>query len=538
MKLAKSELARVILNDDAVEDFINHQVNAHPKLKAWIEKTLKRWILQKAPAEKSVLQEIKGLPNWATKEDTVNVNIEETSTLVLPVLDYLEAQLAERPTFNLGKVGVDQAIVASKKWHDALAKRKQKITLEPGVTKVMEFPNGYFWALITSGVGLQREGNLMGHCVGGEYYHTRTLTGEYKIYSLRDSSNVPHITLDMTGDRVNQIKGKTNADILPEYLPYLFEFLKKMNPKTILFDGGRALEKEYIEWKRETAKEYLGYKCYLVPSTTGGVAVSADGGEWTVIQNSTVYEKNTPEARAAAAFLISEKMVNKEKVDYGFSQLIADYWYEYGGNTVVANYFFHVDDPIMCKKHGIVFAFCGRDLEINPKVAPKSRQSVVASLPIKTGKHAGYYAGITVTVDDKKDEGLTKWANLSHLKSEVDDAKNDESTLDKVLAALNQPSLEEIKKTVDFKPSEEMYSQYGIPLGGTSVHALALVIALCLNKHKQQAKEFLLSRPNAKRNWESFIKGEYPLAFQRLGVDDTTNPAFTSYISNLYKRLE
>jgi len=538
MKLAKSELARVILNDDMVEEFINHQAQAHPKLKAWIEKTLKRWILQKAPAEKSILQEIKGLPNWAAKDDTVNVNIEETSAIVLPVLDYLEAQLVERPSFRLEKVGVDQAVIAAKKWHEALAKRKQKVTLEPGVTKVVEFPNGYFWAQITSGAGLAREGNLMGHCVGGEYYHKKALTGEYKIYSLRDSSNVPHITLDIANDRVNQIKGKTNAAILPEYLPYLFSFLKKLNPKTISFDGGRALEKEYTEWKRETAKEYLGYKCYLEPSTERGVAVSIDGGEWEVIQNSNVYIKNTPEARAAAEFLIDEGILDKEKVDYGFLGPLSEYWYEYAGNTVVANYFFHVKDPIMCRRHGIAVAFCGKDLDINQKIAAKSRQNIVASLPVKTEKHAGYYAGITVTVNEKKDEGLTKWANLSHLKSEAENAESDEATLDKVLAALNQPSLEEIKKTVAFKPSEEMYSQYGIPLGGTSVHALALVIALCLNKHKQQAKEFLLSRANAKRNWESLIKGEYPLAFQRLGVDGTTNPAFTLYIGNLYKSLE
>lgn len=85
---------------------------------------------------------------------------------------------------------------------------------------------------------LAREGNQMGHCVGG--YCEGVASGESKIFSLRDSKGRSHVTVEVRPDRTGdvpafkkiqaddilQIKGKQNRAPNKEYLPYVQDFVK------------------------------------------------------------------------------------------------------------------------------------------------------------------------------------------------------------------------------------------------------------------------------------------------------------------------
>ena len=80
----------------------------------------------------------------------------------------------------------------------------------------------------------------MGHCVGG--YCDEVLSGNSRIFSLRDAKGEPHVTIEVApeGRAVNawvpegeepsalpsivQIKGKQNRAPNPEYLPFVQDF--------------------------------------------------------------------------------------------------------------------------------------------------------------------------------------------------------------------------------------------------------------------------------------------------------------------------
>lgn len=108
---------------------------------------------------------------------------------------------------------------------------------------------------------LKYEGDIMGHCVGG--YCEDVLSGNSKIYSLRDAKGKPHVTIEVkkpasaeqydslmqradegdqdaleelsnlgpmdfeaTGNYISQIKGKGNAAPKDEYVPFVQDFLR------------------------------------------------------------------------------------------------------------------------------------------------------------------------------------------------------------------------------------------------------------------------------------------------------------------------
>ena len=83
--------------------------------------------------------------------------------------------------------------------------------------------------------GLNAEGKVMGHCVGG--YCDDVADRGTSIYSLRDANNNPHVTVEAVPEEghpelpesIAQIKGKQNAAPVSKYLPYVQDFVKSGN---------------------------------------------------------------------------------------------------------------------------------------------------------------------------------------------------------------------------------------------------------------------------------------------------------------------
>ncbi len=91
---------------------------------------------------------------------------------------------------------------------------------------LLEFEDGYRFALLKSEKDLAKEGERMCHCAGG-YGHE--IDHGSDIVSLRDQRNRPHVTLEILGSReVVQIKGKANGPVAPRYRRYVADFIRDL----------------------------------------------------------------------------------------------------------------------------------------------------------------------------------------------------------------------------------------------------------------------------------------------------------------------
>jgi len=94
---------------------------------------------------------------------------------------------------------------------------------------MMEFPGGYKMVELLTQPALDREGNLMGHCIGA--YHGNVIIGDksHRGFSLRDSQNMPHATIEMNvdGNHTTEVKGKRNLAPVRRYWGMIWEFLQK-----------------------------------------------------------------------------------------------------------------------------------------------------------------------------------------------------------------------------------------------------------------------------------------------------------------------
>lgn len=82
----------------------------------------------------------------------------------------------------------------------------------------IRYPDGFFWVeLDQDECGV--EGALMQHC--------GTVGRNGKMHSLRDPQGNPHVSVEVSGDSVVQLKGKQNYRPDFRYWPYIVDFFKK-----------------------------------------------------------------------------------------------------------------------------------------------------------------------------------------------------------------------------------------------------------------------------------------------------------------------
>jgi len=137
------------------------------------------------------------------------------------VLDYLESAKAP-PRFL--KMPYTVAKEQSKKWVEQQNKKSGGIVETDEDTKIIMISKktGMRFVQLIGEAAFKREGLLMSHCVASYYGKSGT-----KVYSLRDSNNNPHCTIEVTGEsQVQQIKGKGNGSIHPNYIKYVLKILK------------------------------------------------------------------------------------------------------------------------------------------------------------------------------------------------------------------------------------------------------------------------------------------------------------------------
>ena len=139
---------------------------------------------------------------------------EENQTEIETILDYLFAN-----PIDISKIGYSTLLEKTEKWH----KKLQSVAIKDSEEEwedyevFMDFGDGFKIVQLVSKESYEREGRLMSHCVSSYYGR------DSKIYSLRDSKNLPHATIE----HGQQIKGKGNWKIDPKYIDYIVKFLEK-----------------------------------------------------------------------------------------------------------------------------------------------------------------------------------------------------------------------------------------------------------------------------------------------------------------------
>ena len=140
----------------------------------------------------------------------------------------------------------EQAIRASDEWHEAQSGKGSGKIYGPtkpelvvyGPTWKNEKFNGYTIQQIVTENDLLTEGNKMNHCVGGycRYVEDNTI----RIFSLRDPTNEPHVTISMDHDNgIEQIQGNSNREPSAFYKTMIKEWvstLKGVYSQTSDFD--------------------------------------------------------------------------------------------------------------------------------------------------------------------------------------------------------------------------------------------------------------------------------------------------------------
>jgi hypothetical protein len=105
---------------------------------------------------------------------------------------------------------------------------------KPNLPTVLSFDDGFKWVLLSDQKDCDDEGILMKHCGGAHG----------TMYSLRDSNDKPHVTIDVEHfgkNIISQLRGRANTQPKEQYTVYIVAFAKKMNA----FLSDSELDKEY-----------------------------------------------------------------------------------------------------------------------------------------------------------------------------------------------------------------------------------------------------------------------------------------------------
>lgn len=241
--------------DKKIQEFIKEKHITSEKISKWLTSVFKKWLINEGKTKKAKLGPDQ--PQWVLDakkrgDELVELVFEQDlwENKLSGVSDYLQADPDSIP--DLQRVAVKDMLAKTDAWHARLAKNiekeekkeENKIIKEDGISKYRKYKDGFSWVSVKGAEALNREGRIMGHCVGD--YYSRVKEGHLKIYSLRDPENMPHITVEVTKDgEVRQVKGKANKEVVKRYEKYAEDFLikSKVPWKKINQDGAPTTPK-------------------------------------------------------------------------------------------------------------------------------------------------------------------------------------------------------------------------------------------------------------------------------------------------------
>lgn len=247
---------------NSIEKILKQKGVDKPEIINWFNTHFVRWMSSAEDDNIKPIQPHKfkeGEPEWAKKEgifDFIGFNGNQVDR-INHIVDYFNSL----EDIDLKKIYKEPFKVINNKvdsWDIQLKKKQEepaRAQSESEVNTVYKWNDGYRFVKLITKESYKTEGNLMGHCVSsGGYFNNKDIT----IYSLRDSSNNPHVTLEVRNKKhVYQIKGKENRAPIQKYRPYIIEFIEKSG-FVIEYDGenigfimykNKCYNPESEEWK-------------------------------------------------------------------------------------------------------------------------------------------------------------------------------------------------------------------------------------------------------------------------------------------------
>jgi hypothetical protein len=104
-----------------------------------------------------------------------------------------------------------------------------------------ELSDGFYLVKLKTPEALDRESNIMQHCVGQGAYDSELSKDGFMILSMRDQHGKPHATIEINGgDVIYQIQGKQNAAPRRDYLEKIVEYFGVAHGDKYFVDGALA----------------------------------------------------------------------------------------------------------------------------------------------------------------------------------------------------------------------------------------------------------------------------------------------------------
>lgn len=133
----------------------------------------------------------------------------------------------DRRLGRLSRICFDEAVGSSSLWRNDLDANIWAYVKDRTKT-ILHYENDWKWVLLKSPLQFEREGKLMGHCIGNGSYFDNFKNKTRRYFSLRDPNNNPHVTIEAGETQLIQCKGRSNTKPIAEYQPYVTDFIEAM----------------------------------------------------------------------------------------------------------------------------------------------------------------------------------------------------------------------------------------------------------------------------------------------------------------------
>jgi hypothetical protein len=213
----------------------------HPEGRKWFNKNFIRWYSDPTRSHNDIDVEYKVKdtdPEWMKEAEKRGEKLyffrgffsDEIEHNLASIVNWFnDPDFKDHGLLNQKSFGYEDAVKKALKFYPKTM--KEEIDEEV----VYTFDDGWTIKKILSDRGLKREGHLMNNCM---LSYTMDDLEDDIIYSLRDTQNNPHATIEYDDGLkgINQIKGNLNDKPKEAYVPYIVEFIKANNFK-VKHDG-------------------------------------------------------------------------------------------------------------------------------------------------------------------------------------------------------------------------------------------------------------------------------------------------------------
>jgi hypothetical protein len=241
-----------------IEKFLDDkEVQDLSPIRQWFKTQYLKWFKSNVDDDKKSAiphQYKEGEPEWMSREGVMDFSgfKDNQKQKLSHMVDYFKT-LSDIDLKSLYKEPLKVIEDKMSKWERTLAKKVNKSKLSPlvegtdfEVINNTKDSNGapMRWVKLLTKKAFKFEGDSMGHCVGDYNPGSKRLS----IISLYDEDNLPHVTLEIQGKNINQIKGKQNDAPIEKYLEACIKFVKYLTDNQdykVIGDGGNIGMIEY-----------------------------------------------------------------------------------------------------------------------------------------------------------------------------------------------------------------------------------------------------------------------------------------------------